>query len=461
MRLRFSSARLAAVLLAAAVAAAAGPAGAASPRVARLQLEGTIDVASAAFLRRALDQAAAQGADALVVELNTPGGLLGPMEDMVRALLGARVPTVVYVAPGGAHAWSAGAVVTMAGAIAAMHPATSLGAAHPVSLLPGGGGERAPSPTSQPRGAPAASPELQKILNALTEQVRTIARARGRNEAFAERMVRESATLAAAEAVREHVVDLTAASLPELLTAIDGRQVTVDGQKMTLHTAGAAVRTIEPTFRERFLHVLNDPNILLVLIALAALGLLFELQTPGAVLPGVIGGIALLLALYSLSVLPVSWAGFGLLLFGLALLIVDVKFPSHGVLTAGGLVAFSCGALMLVETPAAPALRVSWLVVLGTALAFGGFFVIAMGAAARAHRRPVTTGAEALVGAAGVAREPCRPDGAVFVEGELWRAHAPAADIGSGDPVEIVAVDKLTLVVRRRGVAGPAPQGGA
>jgi membrane-bound serine protease (ClpP class) len=463
MRVRVRSGRLVAAVLAAAALVTASPGRAAPPPVVRLQLEGTIDVASAAFLRRGLEQAEAKGAGALVIELNTPGGLLGPMEEMVRLLLGAHLPTIVYVAPAGAHAWSAGAIVTMAAAIAAMHPATSIGAAHPVSLMPGGepAEPRGPAASSQPRGGGAESPERQKVLNAVTEQVRTIARARGRSEAFAIRMVRESATVPAAEAVREHVVDLTARDLTDLLDQVDGHPVTVAGRQVILHTAGAPVVTITPTFKERFLHVLNDPNILLVLIALAALGLLFELQTPGAVLPGVVGGIALLCALYSLSVLPVSWAGLGLLLFGLLLLILDVKYPTHGVLTAGGLVAFALGALMLVDTPAAPALRVSWQVVLGTAVAFGAFFLFAMGAAARAQRRPVVTGAEGLVGAPGVARAACRPDGTVFVEGELWRAHAPAADIADGDPVEVVGVDKLTLVVRRRGGAGPAPaQGG-
>jgi membrane-bound serine protease (ClpP class) len=447
-------------LLAGASGRAAGPESAPAPaspppRVTRVQLEGAIDVASAALLRRALDHATAARAEAFVVEVNTPGGLLGPMEDMVRALLAARVPTVVYVAPGGAHAWSAGAIVTMAGAIAAMHPATSIGAAHPVSLLPGGGERPGERPASQPRGAPpASSPEHDKILNAMSEQARTIARARGRSEAFAVRMVRESATRAAQEAVRERVVDLTARTLPELLVAIHGRRVTVEGREVTLRTAGAVVETVTPTFKERFLHVLNDPNILLVLIALAAIGLLAELQTPGAVLPGVVGGIALLLALYSLAVLPVSWAGLGLLLFGIILLLVDIKFPTHGVLTVGGLAAFAIGALMLVDTPAAPALRVSWQVVLGTTLAFGAFSLFALGAAVRAHRRPVVTGAEGLIGAVGDARSACQPDGSVFVNGELWRARAPAGDVMTGDPVEVTAVEKLTLVVRRRGAPG-------
>ena len=461
---------------------------AAPPRVVRLELHGAIDVATAAFLRRGLEVAEKSGADALVVEINTPGGLLGPMEEMVRAFLAARVPTVVYVAPAGGHAWSAGAIITMAAAVAAMDPATSIGAAHPVSLIPGstpGDDRRDDSPlpgprrtdrTPRPASAPAATqpvavarpsaerPEMQKLLNAMTEQVRVIARTRGRDEDFAVRMVRESATLGADEAVRHKVVDLTARSLDDLLQRIDGRTVTVAGTAVVLRTAGARVETIAPTFKERFLHVLNDPNILLVLIALASLGLLFELQTPGVVLPGVIGGIALLLSLYSLAVLPVSWAGLGLLLFGIVLLIVDVKYPTHGVLTVGGLCAFVLGALMLVDTSLAPALRVSWYVVLGTALAFAAFFVLAMGAAARAHRRPVTVGPEALVGTLGVAQSALAPTGTVLVSGELWQARADEP-IGAGDPVVVLALDKLTLTVRRAPAAGAgapesAPKGG-
>jgi membrane-bound serine protease (ClpP class) len=485
------------------------------PRVVRVELHGAIDVASAAFLRRALQIAEGSGASALVVEINTPGGLLGPMEEMVRTLLAARVATVVYVAPAGGHAWSAGAVVTMAAAIAAMDPATSIGAAHPVSLIPGAehGDEKRPAaPLSDPSrgghapasgpapasqlvaGRPAAvrppaerpsaerpsaerppaerstaerpsaerspaerpsaeRPETQKLLNAMSEQARVIARARGRDEDFAVRMVRESATLGADEAVRHRVVDLTARSLDELLTRIDGRTVAIAGHSEVLRTAGARVETITPTFKERFLHVLNDPNILLVLIALASLGLLFELQTPGVVLPGVIGGIALLLALYSLAVLPVSWAGLGLLLFGIVLLIVDVKYPTHGVLTVGGLGSFVLGALMLVDTSLAPALRVSWYVVLGTALAFAAFFVFAMGAAARAHRRPVAMGPEALVGARGVARSALTPTGSVLVSGELWQARADEP-IDAGDPVVVLSLERLTLTVRRAPLTG-------
>jgi membrane-bound serine protease (ClpP class) len=452
-RLGVLSVLLALALLGAAPAAEA----AAPPRVVRLEVHGAIDVATAAFLRRGLEVAETSGADAFVVELNTPGGLLGPMEEMVRALLAARVPTVVYVAPAGGHAWSAGAVITMAAAIAAMDPATSIGAAHPVSLIPGGERpEERPAPASAPKAPAADRPELQKLLNAMTEQTRAIARTRGRDEDFAVRMVRESATLGAEEAVRRKVVDLTARSLDDLLQRIDGRTVTVAGQQVKLHTAGARVETVAPTFKERFLHVLNDPNILLILIALAALGLLFELQTPGVVLPGVIGGIALLLSLYSLAVLPVSWAGLGLLLFGIMLLIVDVKYPTHGVLTVGGLGAFVLGALMLVDTSLAPALRVSWYVVLGTALAFAAFFVLAMGAAARAHRRPVAVGPETLVGETGVARSALAPTGTILVAGELWQARADEP-IATGDRVVVVALDKLTLTVRR----APAGAGGS
>ncbi len=431
----------------------AGSAWTAPPPVAMIRLDGAIDVPSAEYLERALSEARRQHAQALLILLNTPGGLGESMMDMTKSLLNSPLPTIVYVYPAGASAFSAGTFVTLAANIAAMHPATTIGAAHPVEMLslpkpeqPEGGKEGKQAPVS---------PDImtQKVVNAFAEQIRVIAEERGRNADWATRAVRQSATLTAKDALRLHVIDLLAEDPKDLLAKINGWKVSLPGKReVTLETAGAAVTEISPTARESFFHVLGNPNLLLVLLVLAGLGIMFELQNPGAILPGVIGGLCLLLALYSMAVLPVNYAGVGLIVFSMLLFLAEVKVVSHGILTVGGVISFVMGALMLTGS-SAPWLRVSWQVIVVMALLVTLFFLFVTGAAVRAHMRKVRTGEEGLLRQRGRALGRLSPRGEVLVEGERWRARAVAGEIGEGEEVEVVGQDGLTLLVQQREAA--------
>jgi membrane-bound serine protease (ClpP class) len=297
----------------------------------------------------------------------------------------------------------------------------------------------------------------KKMVNAFASQARVIAQARGRNAAWAEKAVRESAVLSAEQAVKQGVIDLEAESIDDLLAKLDGRQVSLPGKRtVVLRTKGAPIEEVPASVKERFLHVLADPNILLVLLVLAGLGIMFELQSPGAILPGVIGGLCLLLALYSMAALPVNYAGVGLIVFAMLLFLAEVKVVSHGVLTIGGVISFVIGAMMLMDTSLAPALRVSWQVVLVMTLLLVLFFLFVIGAAIRAHMRKVQTGEQGMLVAGGRALSPLNPRGIAWVEGERWRALAVEGEIGEGDEIEVVGQEGLTLLVRRRQAGGAA-----
>jgi membrane-bound serine protease (ClpP class) len=434
--------------------------------VATIRLEGAIDVPSAEYLERALREAHKQRAQCLLILLNTPGGLGEPMKDMYEALLNSPVPTVVYVSPAGAFAISAGTLITLSANIAAMHPATTIGAAHPVELF---SMPKLPEPTTEPgegkgEGARAKQPVpsdvmTEKIVNTFALQARVIAKARGRNADWAEKAVRESVTASAEEAVKLGVVNLLANDVPDLLAKLDGWKVSLPGGKTAvLHTQAAPVVEIPASIKESFLHVLADPNILLVLLVLAGLGIMFELQNPGAILPGVIGGLCLLLSLYSMAALPVNYAGVGLIVFAMLLFLAEVKVPSHGVLTVGGVISFVIGAMMLMDTSLAPALKVSWQVIVVMALLLVLFFLFVVGAAVRAHMRKVQTGEEGMLQERGRALTALSPGGTVLVEGERWRARAAQGEIAEGDEVEVVGRDGFALIVRKR-QSGPAQTG--
>jgi len=441
--------------------------GAARPPVAMIRLEGAIDVPTAEYLERAVRVAEERGAQCLLILLNTPGGLGQPMKEMTETLLSSSVPTIVYVYPAGGFAISAGTFVTLSAHIAAMHPATTIGAAHPVSLfsIP----KMPEPPAGEDKGEEAGegkaekekerfSPDVmaEKMVNTFALQARVIAEARGRNAEWAEKAVRESATLSASDAAKLGVVNLVVEDIDELLSAVDGWEVSLPGNRtVVLETEGAAIEEISASAKERFLHVLADPNILLVLLVLAGLGIMFEMQNPGAILPGVIGGLSLLLALYSMAVLPVNYAGVGLIAFGMLLLLAEVKVVSHGVLTVGGITSFVTGALMLMDTSLSPALRVSWQVIVVMAALLAAFFLVVIGAAVRAHMRKVETGEQGMMGEGGRALNALNPKGSVFVEGERWRARAVEGEIAEGDEVEVVGQDGFVLLVRRRGERTP------
>jgi membrane-bound serine protease (ClpP class) len=412
--------------------ALAAPADSSARVVDLVRLDGIVGPASARHVLRALDQAGRDGSQALVVVLDTPGGLMKSMDEITKAMLNSPVPVVVYVYPHGARAASAGVFITYAANLAAMAPATHLGAAHPVAL--GGGGS-------------VDKTEMTKLTNDAVAQIRGFAARRGRNAAWAERAVRQSESLTAEEALRMHVVDLIAASPTELLAKIDGRKVQTAAGTRVLATRNARVAEIPFDLTEQFLDLIGDPNVGFILMTIAIYGIIFELSNPGSVFPGVIGGVALLLAFVSFAVISVNVAGLLLIGFALILFIADIKVPSHGVLTAGGIASFVFGSLLLTGERA-PFLRISVTLIVTVAVLTAAFFAFAVGAGVRAQQRRVRTGREALIGAEGVARSELAPDGTVFLQGELWKAESADGPIPAGRRVRVVGVDGLRLKVR-------------
>jgi membrane-bound serine protease (ClpP class) len=321
--------------------------------------------------------------------------------------------------------------ITMAAHVAAMAPATNIGAAHPVAV--GGGMEKE---------------MVKKVENDSAAFARTIAAERGRNVEWAEKAVRASVSATEREAVKLRIVDLIADSVPDLLAKIDGRVVKTGKGAVTLLTKDAPVKRIEVRFADRFLALISDPNVAYILMMVGMLGIFFELSNPGVVLPGVIGGISLILAFFAFQSLPINWAGLLLILFGVVLLIADVKVASHGILTIGGIVSMLLGSMMLYDAPES-GLRVSWLVVIPTVGATAGLVIVAVSVGLAALYRPATTGATGMVGQTGVVKRALDPEGQVQVDGELWKAVAPDGPVAAGESVRITAVDGLTLTVAR------------
>ncbi|HIE05039.1 MAG TPA: nodulation protein NfeD [Candidatus Latescibacteria bacterium] len=399
--------------------------------VYELKLEGAISPASAHFLIEGLERAEEEGAECLVVELDTPGGLMESMRSMVKALLNSNVPVVAFVYPRGSRAASAGVFVTLAAHVAAMAPGTNIGAAHPVML----GGEGMGKEMSE------------KVTNDAVAYIKAIAERRGRNQKWAEDAVRRSISSTPEEALKAGVIDVIAEDLKELLEKIDGRKVRLPSGEKVLHTKGAEVVEIRMSLRDKILQALSNPNIAYILLILGFYGLIFELSNPGAILPGVIGGICIILAFYALQMLPVNYAGLLLILMGLGLFIADIKVPSHGLLTAGGIVAMTLGSLMLFRTPGS-FLSVSLPVILAAVITTAAFFIFAIGMAIKARLTKPVSGKEGLIGERGVARTPLEPSGMVLVHGELWQAKSDKP-VREGDEVEVVAVEGLKLKVRK------------
>ena len=412
--------------------AATAPGSTAPVLVARVDT--IIHPVAAEFVRRAVAEAEAARAAALVIELDTPGGLLTSTREITRALLQSRVPVVVWVGPEGAQAASAGFVVLMAADVAAMAPGTNTGAAHPVT------GD----------GKDVGGKMGEKVVQDTAAQVRALAARHGRNVQLAQSAVLESRSFTAEEALRARLVEVVAPTLPALLRAAHGRQVgKAGGAVERLRTAGAAVRRLEMGPVQRLLAVVSHPNVAYILLSLGFLGLYFELATPGAVLPGVVGAICLLLGFYALSVLPLDYTGVALLLLAVLFFLAEIKVASYGLLTVAGVVCLVLGSLMLFESPE-PALRVSlWLVaaVAGSVVVTAAFLMTLV---LRIHRSPVRTGREGLVGERGVARTSLAPAGKAFVHGELWSAVAEQP-LEPGQPLEVVSVEGLTLRVRPLG----------
>jgi len=417
------------VLLAVGIASRAG---AAPAPVAVIDMEGAITPVTVRLISAAVDRAQAERAQALVIQLDTPGGLERSMRSIVQSILNSEVPVIVYVAPTGGRAASAGVFITMAAHVAAMAPATNIGAAHPVAV--GGGG-----PDKE---------MMKKIENDAAAFARTIATERGRNAEWAEKAVRSSVSVTEREAVKLKIVDLVADNLTDLLAKVDGRTVKTAKGTVTLQTKEAPVKKIEVKFRDRFLALISDPNIAYILMMVGMLGIFFELSNPGVILPGVLGGISLILAFFAFQSLPINWAGLLLILFGVVLLIAEIKVVSHGVLTIGGVVAMLLGSMMLFDAPEAGGfLRVSWFVIVPAVASTAGLVVVGLTYGMRALYRKPTTGESGMVGEIGVVRTPLAPEGQVLVHGELWRAIAQNGPVAIGEKVEVVGVRDLTLTV--------------
>jgi membrane-bound serine protease (ClpP class) len=410
-----------------------GLASAAPAPVATIELEGVISPVTLRLVGIAIDRAQAERAQALVIQLDTPGGLERSMRAIVQRMMNAEVPIIVFVAPTGARAASAGVFITMAAHVAAMAPATNIGAASPVAM-----------------GGSADKTMMKKVENDSAAFIRTVAVERGRNAEWAEKAVRQAVAITEREAVKLKVIDLVADSIPDLLEKVDGRTIKLPKSTVTLATKGAPLRPIEIGFRDRFLNVITDPNVAYVLMMLGMLGLFFELSNPGVILPGVIGGISLILAFFAFQSLPINYAGLLLILFGIVLLVAEIKIVSHGVLAIGGMISMALGSLMLFDAPEV-GFRVSWWVIGPTVGATAGLFLFVITAGVRALGRPPATGAEGLVGKLATVRERLAPEGQVLVLGEIWRAVADGEPLEPGVQVRIVAVDGLTLRVTKTG----------
>lgn len=412
------------------------------PIVVHARLESIIQPVAAQFLRGVLARADAAGAAAVVLELDTPGGLGTSMHEMTKDILAARTPVVVYVAPSGAQAASAGFFLLLAADVAAMAPGTRTGAAHPVG----------------PSGESLTGTMGQKVEQDAAAAIRSLAARNGRDVKAAEQAVMTSRSFSAEEAVAAHLADLVTPSLPELLRALDGRQVRAAGAParpgIVLHTAGAVTTEVEMTAAQKLLSALAHPELAYLLLTLGGVGLFFEITHPGTLMPGVFGAMALLLAFFGLSLLAVNYVGAALILLGIGLFVAELKAGGHGVLALSGAVSLIIGSLLLFSSPE-PELRVSleWITVV-TLLTLAAVCML-LAAAWRARRRPVRTGAEGLLHERGVARSELRPQGKVFVHGELWDATAEQP-VAAGEAVEVIEVRDMTLAVRPLRLAGDA-----
>ncbi|OLC26737.1 MAG: hypothetical protein AUG06_02230 [Actinobacteria bacterium 13_1_20CM_2_65_11] len=413
-----------------AIALLPAQAAAAGHRVEQADLNGDINTIMAAYISASVSRAEADHADALLVVINTPGGISTSMDDIVTSLLNSRVPVIAFVYPTGARAASAGLFVAQAADIVAMAPGTNIGSAHPI----------------QATGADITGDLGKKVLNDAVTRVRNLASIHGRNADWAEDAVRNSVNINAEEAVRLHVADLEASDPATLLNMVDGRTVPRPGGDLTLHTAGGQIQDFPMPFWMIFLNALIDPTVAALLILLAAYGIITELSTPGAILPGVVGGIAAVLAIVSLANLPVNIAAALLLLLALILFIADLNANTHGILSAGGVLALLLGMAFLINTGPI-GLGVNPVAVIVAAVVTTGFFVFFIRKVWTARHRPVTTGSEALVGAKGEAREELAPEGLVFVRGALWKAVASNGPIHVGTPVRVVGRKGLQLQV--------------
>ena len=414
------------ILLVAVVLWGGGAAVAQSETVYVIPVADAISPGVAEYVEKGIEKASDAGAACIIIELDTPGGLADSMRDIVMAIYKSDIPVVVFVSPSGARAASAGVMITMAADIAAMAPGTNIGAAHPV----GAGGQEINETMED------------KVTNDMVAYVKGIAKKRGRNEAWAEKAVRESVSVTASEALEENIVDLIAEDMDDLIKQIDGREIPGRGT-LTLDEPKQVV--MKETLRDRVLKTISNPNIAYILLLIGLAGLYFELSHPGAIFPGVIGGIAIILAFFALQTLPVNYAGFLLIILSVVFFIIEMKITSYGLLSVAGVVSLLLGSIMLFEGDS-PEMRVAWRVIIPTVTLISAFFILVAGMVFRAHGLQPRTGVSGLIGQIGVVKNTIDPSGKVFIHGELWNAEAGSA-IPEGAKVRVVNVANLILEV--------------
>jgi membrane-bound serine protease (ClpP class) len=404
--------------------------------VHRIIIEGVINPAATAYIKKSIDRAETERVELLIIQLDTPGGLMDSMHDIVKAVQNSTVPVAVYVAPGGSRAGSAGVFITYAAHIAAMAPSTNIGSAHPVF-----------SGQGQPADTTMTETMMEKVTNDAVAKIRSVAEKRGRNADWAEKAIRESANITETEALKLRVIDYIVPNADSLLVVLDGKTIHLDsGEIKTLKTKGAGIISYEMDWREKLLDIITNPNVAYILLMLGIYGLLLEFYNPGSILPGIIGGISLILALYSMQTLPVNYAGLLLIIFAVILFLLEIKVPSFGLLTIGGVSSLVLGTIMLFDSPLAY-MRVSWQILISVSGFTVLFFVFAIGMAVRAQQKQPETGAEGIIGEEGVVLKTIEPRGMIKIHGEYWQAESEVR-IEQGKRVKVLQFDNKQLVLK-------------
>jgi membrane-bound serine protease (ClpP class) len=401
--------------------------------VISIKIDGSINPVTAAYIHRGIEKAINENASCLLIHLNTPGGLLKSTRIIVGDILEAKVPVIVYISPSGAHAGSAGLFITLAADIAAMAPGTNIGAAHPVNLQ-------------------GASDTIMnnKSVNDAAAFIRTIAEFRKRNLEWSEEAVRQSVAITSTEALQKNIIDLIVPNDRELLNQVDGRSVIHNEGTTVLHTRGATIQILEMSFTEKILNVISDPDVAYIFLMLGLIGILFELFNPGIIFPGIVGFISIVLAFYAFNTLPVNWAGLALIIFGVILMLLEIKITSHGMLAIGGVASLLMGSLMLIRPDSNLEFgRISRVLIITVVTLSAGFFLFVIGMGLKAQRRKPLTGIEGMPGEIGETLDPLNPSGRVMVRGEIWRAVSISGDMNKGEKIRVVEVKDLTLYVEQ------------
>ena len=407
-----------------------------------IKIDGTINPVAASYIHNSLEKAKQEKAECLIIQLNTPGGLLKSTRLIVSDFLSSEIPVVVYVYPSGAQAASAGVFITLGSHIAAMAPGTNIGAAHPIMMSEGGTQNKKDSTDVM----------MEKATNDAAAFIRSIAEKRHRNIDWAEKSVRQSLSLSETEALKENVVDLISKNLDSLIVQLNGKKVETSAGIKTINTKNANLEFIEMTIIQKILDIVSDPNIAYILLMIGIYGLIFELSNPGSILPGIVGVICLVLAFYSLHTLPINYAGLGLIIFAIILFIAEIKVVSHGLLAAGGIISFIIGSLMLIDTDiSSDFLNISLSVIITVTILTALFFLFAVGKGISAQRRKPTTGTEGMIGEIGKAISKISPNssGQILLHGEIWSAECKNSEINPGEKVKVIDRVDLRLIVEK------------